>query len=185
MKLSVALERVAIVVASLALSFGLIALLSGFFAGRDQAGISITTVPVGQQFHDQGNKLLQPGELHPGYDSDPPTSGAHVYDVPTRDQTELTDDQLLTALASGDVVIMYGSATPPKDLVALAQSVAPFSPALAAAGESVILARKPGISGLVALAWGHMARVEDATDPLLKEFIEYWMGRGAPAAPSH
>ena len=37
MKLTTALERVAIVVASLALSFGLIALLSGFFAGRDDS----------------------------------------------------------------------------------------------------------------------------------------------------
>ena len=42
-----ALERVAIVVASLALSFGLIALLSGFFAGRDQAGVAITQTGPG------------------------------------------------------------------------------------------------------------------------------------------
>ena len=34
-----ALERLAIAVASLLLAFGLIALLSGFFAGRDPAGV--------------------------------------------------------------------------------------------------------------------------------------------------
>ena len=54
-----ALERVAIVVASLALSFGLIAVLSGFFAGRDQAGVSITQAGPGSAFPDLGAAHLQ------------------------------------------------------------------------------------------------------------------------------
>ena len=42
-----ALERIAIVVASLVLSIGLIAVLSGFFASHDPAGVSVTASPVG------------------------------------------------------------------------------------------------------------------------------------------
>lgn len=181
MKWTVFLERLAIVVASLALSFGLIALLSGFFAGRDQAGVSVASPPVGAQYPDQGDAQLKPGQQHPPYDSSPPTSGPHVPTPVLRDQTQLSDDQLLTALAAGNVVVMYGTSTPPRSLVAFArQQGGPFSPALAQSGGAVILAHQPGTVGLIGLAWAHMVHVTAATDPLLGQFTQYWLGRGAP-----
>ncbi len=181
MKLSTALERLAIVLASLALSIGLIALLSGFFAGRDQAGVSGSQEPVGAQFADQGHAHLRPGQPRPRYDSDPPTSGAHVPIPVRRDATKLSDDQLLEALELGNVVIVYGTPVPPAGLQQLARSIAgSFSPALAAAGQAVILARRPGTVGLVGLAWAHMVHVSATNDPLLTQFTQYWLGRGAP-----
>jgi hypothetical protein len=176
-----ALERVAIVVASLALSIGLIAVLSGFFAGRDQAGVSGTTSALGQQFRDLGHAHLQPGDPRPTYDSDPPTSGAHIPEPVLLDDNVLNDDQLLEALEVGDVVIMYGDRTPPARLSGLARSLAGrFSPALAAAGQAVVLARRPGSVGLTGLAWTRMLRVQSASDPLLRQFVLQWLGRGAP-----
>jgi hypothetical protein len=183
-KLTTVLERVAIGVASLAVSVGLIALLSGFFAGRDQAGVSVSTPPIGQQFPDQGNRLLRPGQPHPTYNSDPPTSGPHVARAVTRDQVKLTDDEVLTALANGNVLIMYGGRKPPKGLVALQRRITgPFSAPLAASGQAIVLARRPGTLGLIALAWAHMVRVSAANDPLLRQFTQYWLGRGAPRSP--
>jgi hypothetical protein len=180
-KASVVLERVAIVVASLALSFGLIAVLSGFFAGRDQAGVSGTGTPVGEAFRDLGAAHLSAGELHPAYDSNPPTSGAHVPAAVDRDERPLSDDQLLEALELGDVVIFYGTGKPPPGLVALADAVAgPFSPALASSGLAVILAPRAGTIGLTGVAWAHLVSVRDANAPLLRQFAEYWLGRGAP-----
>lgn len=176
-----ALERVAIVVASLALSFGLIALLSGFFAGRDQAGVSITQTGPGSAFPDLGAAHLRPGDKRPEYDSTPPTSGAHVPQPVTRDETELNDDQLLQALESGNVVFMYGSRKPPPGLRSLALRLAsPFTPALAAAGQAVILARRPGTIGVDGLAWAHAVSVREPSDPRLGEFAQFWLGRGAP-----
>jgi hypothetical protein len=176
-----ALERLAIVVASLALAVGLIALLSGFFAGRDQAGITGTQTVPGQAFRDLGHALLAPGQPRPAYDSVPPTSGAHIPEPVVRDQSRLTEDQLLTALQLGDVVIAYGTPTPPAALIAFARSAAPaFSAPLAAAGQAVILAREPGQTGLTGLAWAHLLRVRAPADPRLREFVEYWLGRGAP-----
>jgi Protein of unknown function (DUF3105) len=175
-----ALERVAIIVASLALSFGLIALLSGFFAGRDQAGVSITQTGPGSAFPDLGAAHLKPGDRRPEYDSDPPTSGAHVPEPVTRDKAELNNDQLLQALETGNVVFMYGSRTPPPGLRALALRLAsPFTPALAAAGQAVILARRPGTIGVDGLAWAHAVSVRDPSDPRLAEFAQFWLGRGA------
>jgi hypothetical protein len=180
--ISTALERVAIAVVSLLVSIGLIAVLSGFFASHDPASVSGAPSEVGQQFRDLGHAQLRPGQPPPHYDSDPPTSGPHLPAVILRDQTELSTDQLLEALQSGDVVIMYGTHTPPPGLTNLARSVAgPFRPALAAAGQSVVLARRPGTTGLIGLAWAHMVHVSSPSDLLLRAFADYWLGRGAPA----
>jgi hypothetical protein len=174
------LERIAIVVASLALSFGLIALLSGFFAGRDQAGVSAVVTGPGTAVPDLGHAHLKPGDPRPRYDSDPPTSGAHVPVPVRRDQRPLGDDQLLQALEVGNVVVMYGSRKPPPALRALVRSLAPpFTSALALAGQAVILARRPGTRGLLALAWAHAQSVPGAHDPRLGNFIQFWLGRGA------
>lgn len=175
------LERVAVILTSLALSVGLIALLSGFFQSRDAGQLSGNTAGPGQQFRDQGDAILAPGQLQPVYDSSPPTSGPHVREPVTRDRTRLNDDQLLSALALGNVVILYGTRTPPARLVALARSTAgPFTPALAATGQAVILSRAPGTSGLIGLAWAHMIRVSRRKVSILAGFVSYWLGRGAP-----
>lgn len=176
-----ALERIAIVVASLALSFGLIAVLSGFFAGRDQAGVSISQTGPGTAFPDLGAAHLKPGEKRPEYSSNPPTSGAHFPQPITRDEAEINDDQLLHALESGNVVFMYGTRNPPPGLREVALKLAsPFTPALAAAGQAVILARRPGTIGVDGLAWAHAVSVRAPSDPRLAAFARFWLGRGAP-----
>lgn len=184
MRVSVALERVAIGVASLALSVGLIALLSGYFAGKDPAGVTGTATPVGEQFRDLGHAQLAPGQPRPVYDSNPPTSGAHIPEPVLADAERLSDDQLLQALQTGDVVIVYGSKRPPPGLGRLARSVAggPFKPTLAAAGQAVLLTRRPGTVGLIGLAWAHLVHVSTPNDSLLRGFSQYWLGRGAPGA---
>ncbi|HEY1523869.1 MAG TPA: DUF3105 domain-containing protein [Solirubrobacteraceae bacterium] len=177
------LERAAVILASLVLSFGLIAFLSGFFRDRDNGQLAGSSGGPGRHFRDLGDVTLRPGQLRPAYDSSPPTSGSHVLAVVTRDRQPLSDDQLLTALALGDVVIMYGGDAPPAALVRLADTVAgPFTPVLAAAGQAVILSRSSGLGDFVGLAWTEMIRVKRAADPLLTSFASYWLGRGAVRA---
>lgn len=176
------IERLVIVLASLAIAIGIIALLSGgLLAGHDTPGVSGADAGPGTAFRDQGNTVLGPGERRPVYDSDPPTSGPHLPAAVTTDRARLSDDQLLQALAGGDVVYVYGTRTPPPGLAALAGAMAPpFSPPLAASGQAVILARRPGTAGVVALAWAHMLRAAGPADPALRTFTQYWLGRGAP-----
>jgi Protein of unknown function (DUF3105) len=174
-------ERVLIVIASLVLSIGLILLLSGYFAGRDQPAVAGGTTGPGQAFSDLGHAALLPGGPQPTYNSDPPTSGPHLPEAVAADGTTLNDDQLLQALQVGNVVIAYGTRQPPPALTAFARSVAPpFTPALAAGGDAVILAHRPGTTGLVGLAWAHLIRVRTASDPGLAQFVAFWLGRGAP-----
>ncbi len=178
------LERLAIVVVSLAISIGVIALLSGgLLAGRDNPGISAGQSGPGTRFPDQGDLHLRLGELHPVYDSQPPTSGPHVPEPILRDRSELSDDQLLEALEVGDVVFLYGTAQPPRELAAIAQAVGGrFTPALAASGQAVILGRRPGTSGVIALAWTRMLRT--LSGPELRSFAQFWLSRGAAGVAS-
>ena len=176
------LEPLGILLASLALSAGLIAALSGFFAGRDQPGLSRSTGPPGQAFRDLGHAHLAPGHARVRYDSDPPTSGPHAPELVLHDETPLNDDQLLEALELGDVLILYGGPTPPTGLAALARTVSySFTPAVAAAGQAVILVPQRGTVGLIGLAWTHVIRVSRADDPRLRQFAAFWLGRGARA----
>jgi hypothetical protein len=178
----VLIERTAIGVASLVLSVGAIAVLSGYFAGKDQAGITGAQIGPGMAFKDLGDQLLPPGRLQPPYDSIPPTSGAHVSAPLQRDEVVLSDNELLTALSTGNVVIDYGGSAPPPGLRSLADTIAgPFSPSLAAEGQAVILARYPGLRGLLGLAWAHMMAARTPSDAALAQFARFWLGKGAPS----
>jgi hypothetical protein len=179
------LERASIVIVSLAVSIGVIARLSGGLAGgRDNPGISVPGGAVpGRAYPDQGDRHLSAGEPRPHYDSDPPTSGAHRPVAVTRNGAAISDDQLLQALSLGDVVFLYSSSAPPAGLQAVADRVAPrFTPALAAAGQTVILARRAGLGTITAVAWSHMLRSNSAEE--LQRFAAHWLGRGASAKTS-
>jgi hypothetical protein len=178
------IERLLIVVASLGVAIGVIALLSGgLLAGHDSPGVSAGAESgPGVAFPDQGNGKLASGQKRPTYDSEPPTSGAHLPAAITANGARLSDDQLLQGLSVGDVVLMYGTPKPPAGLAKEANTIAPaaFSPALAATGQAVVLAYRPGTTGIIGLAWAHMIHVRSPTDPTLGPFAQYWLGRGAP-----
>lgn len=180
-KASSALEWIAIVVVSLAIAAGAIALLSGYFAGQDEPGLTGSSAGPGIAVKDMGDAHLRPGQRPPRYDSNPPTSGPHVPVAVRKDDTALSNNQLLQALELGNVVLVYGSPTPPAALRRVARAAAaPFTPALAAAGQAVILSRRAGASGVVGLAWAHLVHVATPAAAPLRLFIQYWLGRGAP-----
>jgi len=163
-----ALAAVVVVVAA-----GLAALLLAFTA-RDDAEIDAGAAPAGPGAlqADRGS-----GHDRPAAAGELPTSGPHRPDLVMRDRRELTNDQLLHALELGDVVIAYGPAEPPAALVRLQRAVAgPFDAEVAAAGQAVILMRRPGLDAPVALAW---RRTQGGGTAALRAFAEAWLGRGA------
>jgi hypothetical protein len=177
------LERIAIALCSVALASFLIALVSGYFTGHDIAQVAGDTA-VGYRFPDQGDALLSPGTLRPPYDSEPPTSGPHLPLSVRRDEAELNDNQILQALSVGDVLFVYGTRRAPRGLKALATRIAgaPFSRSLSASGLAVILVRRPGTRGVLALAWRRMLPLHKVDPILLSAFAQSWLGRGARAS---
>jgi Protein of unknown function (DUF3105) len=158
-----------------------------FFVARDDAPVNSNGDEAGevrgpgQAFPDQGARHVPPGQRGEArYNSDPPTSGPHVAQAVRGDAIALTDDQVLHALELGNVVLAYGSAAPPPALRRLAlETSGPFDPALVQAGQAVLLDRRPGTAGAIALAWRHLLRTSSPADPKLRRFVEFWLGRGA------
>jgi len=174
------LRRAAGVLAAIVVAVAAVVGLIAFLSGRDSAPVSRTPSGPGQVFADQGAARLGPGQRPPQpYNSNPPTSGPHAPAPVRRDGTRLSDDQVLTALAAGNVVLFYGTPQPPPALRSLAADEAgPFDPPLAQTGQAVILARRPGTRGVIAAAWRHLLRVPSPTDPALRQFVDAWLGVG-------
>jgi hypothetical protein len=159
----------------------LCAVLITILASRDSGDVNPASGP--------GTLEPDRGARHLGADApatpasapnDPPTSGPHRPVAVKRDATALSDDELLEALHQGNVVLAYGTERAPAPLKTLQHDVAgAFDPALAAAGQAVILDHRPGIQGVIALAWRRELRTADAGDPQLRAFADAWLGQGA------
>ena len=148
------------------------AVLITILANRDSSGVTHESGP-GTLEADRGSRAPSSSP------DDPPTSGAQQTQAVARDGAGLSDDQLLSALALGNVVLTYASARPPAALKSLQADVSgPFDPALAQAGQAVILARRQGSTGVIALAWRRRLRVSDPADPQLRAFADAWLGQG-------
>jgi hypothetical protein len=143
-------------------------------ANRDSSGVTKASGP-GTLEPDRGSAHVNGPRTPASPPDDPPTSGPHRPEAVTRDQVPLSDDQLLEALHLGNVVFAYDGS--PAALKKIQDEVSgPFDPELAAAGQAVILARRPGVKGTIALAWRRELRSDDPAQ--LREFADAWLGQG-------
>ena len=153
---------------------GLIALAVAFNA-RDDPDLAGAPEGPGELQPDRGSGHGAPAQVTDEW----PTSGPHEPDLVTRERRQLTDDQILHALELGNVVILYDAPKPAPALDDIQRDVAgPFDAELAAAGQAVILARRPGAGPATALAWRRVQETDDPRDPGIREFTEAWLGRG-------
>ncbi|MBE2315138.1 DUF3105 domain-containing protein [Solirubrobacter sp. CPCC 204708] len=159
------------------LASGLCLLLIVVLAGRDSSQVeSGAAAGPGVLEPDRGSGRTAGAGASPA--DRPPTSGPHRAEPVQADRTVLSDDQILEALALGNVVIAYEGEAP----AAVQEEVSgPFDPELAAAGQAVILARRPGVGPPQALAWRRRLVASGPEDPRLREFAEAWLGQGAPS----
>ena len=176
------MRRLATLLAGAVLVVGGVAVLLLVFTARDDAQVSGARPAAGpgELQPDLGARHLPAGE-HVPLDglTDPPTSGAHHPRLPTGEGEPLSPDEILHALELGDVILFYDTPRPPAALRVLQRDVSgPFDAEVAAAGQQVILARRPGEPGVTAAAWRRLLRTDDPADPRLREFAEAWIGRG-------
>jgi hypothetical protein len=143
-------------------------------ANRDSSGVTKAGGP-GTLEPDRGSAHVDGPRTPASPPDDPPTSGPHRPEPVTRDQVPLSDDQLLEALHLGNVVFAYDGS--PAALKKIQDEVSDgFDPELAAAGQAVILDRRPGVKGVIALAWRRELRSSDPAQ--LREFADAWLGQG-------
>jgi Protein of unknown function (DUF3105) len=170
------LKRLGLVAAGVALAIaGLIAVALALSA-RDEPELSGAARGPGELQADRGAGHDAAARVPEG---EWPTSGPHRPDLVTAERRRLSDDQIIHALELGNVVILYDAPDPGAALERLQEEVAgPFDAELAAAGQAVILARRPGAGAATALAWRRVLWADDPADPALREFAEAWLGRG-------
>ena len=84
------------------------------------------------------------------------------------------------AVQPGNVLLLHSDERLTRRLRELAeQSAGAPSPALVAAGQAVLVERRPGVaSPVVAVATTHELEASGPDDPALRDFIEHWLGRG-------
>jgi uncharacterized protein DUF3105 len=174
-------RRILIVIAAVVVAAAGCVALIALLTSQDSSQVSGTSGP-GVLEPDRGS-ARQTGPATPASPADePPTSGPHRAEAVTKDETELSDDQILEALQLGNVIVTYDQAKPPAALLALQKDVlgGAFDPSLAQAGQAVILARRPG-AGVQALAWRRRLVASGPDDPRLRDFADAWLGQGPGA----
>jgi hypothetical protein len=107
---------------------------------------------------------------------DQPTTGAPSQEAPGRAFTGASPYD--ADLQRGNIVMVV-----PRDQLDAAHKLAldvagPSDPALRAAGQAVLVHRAPD-GGVAAYAKGRELRAVSTSDPALREFVEYWLGRVA------
>ena len=148
---------------------GLVGLMA-FATGRDDAGVA------------DGGAAAGPGTYEERSQGSPPTSGDHAQRNLTSEGA-VDDDALLTALEQGNVAIVHPQAEAPAALRQLQREISgPFDAELAAAGQMVILVRRPGADGIQALAYRRRLQADGPMDPQLRAFAEAWLGKGRETA---
>jgi len=170
--------RVAAVAVAVAVGLAGVAGVLLLLSGQDEAEVA----PAG------GPGSLEPdrGAAHdraaaPTPPDRPATSGPHRPELPLADGGRLSEDAHLHLLELGNVVLHYDAPEPPAALRALQEEVSgPYERAVAAAGQAVVLARRPGLgAGVLATAWRRRLRATGPEDPALADFVSAWLGQGA------
>jgi hypothetical protein len=106
------------------------------------------------------------------YNSDPPTSGPHFAFVaaPGRYGSPVPDGLTVHALEHGHVAIQYEAQAPAPTVAALAD-IARRYPA------DVLLAPRPGLTGIALTAWGRIDRLSAVDGGRVVAFVEALRGR--------
>jgi hypothetical protein len=131
----------------------------------------------------QGQQHITPGQSHPPYNSDPPTSGWH-YDQPADAgfyETPLPDEQLIHNLEHGHVVISYDCrkltdcATVKAELRGIVERFQRW--------KVVAVPRENADAALALTAWGRIDKLDAYDEGRIIAFVRYWRDKGPERTP--
>ncbi|GAB4536129.1 MAG: hypothetical protein Kow0063_21180 [Anaerolineae bacterium] len=131
----------------------------------------------------QGQQHITPGQSHPPYNSDPPTSGWH-YAEPARAgfyDTPLADEQLIHNLEHGHVVIFYDC-----DRLADCETVKAELRGLVdhfQRWKIVAVARENADAAIALTAWGRIDKMDAYDEDRIVAFVRRWRNQGPENTP--
>ena len=129
----------------------------------------------GQRVASQGNQhIAEIGEQHPGYSTNPPTSGWHVGNLAPWGAYDyvLPDELVLHNMEDGGVVLWYILGTPADNQTRIRQleDIAEGYP------KTVIAPRDDMPTPYAATAWQRIARYKDLDPAAMHEFLSAYHG---------
>jgi hypothetical protein len=131
------------------------------------------------EFADQGRDHIAPGQPHPEYNSNPPTSGWH-YAVPARwgfYNDELPDEMLVHNLEHGGIWISYKDAGDAAVIDALANLARSYR-------SKVIVTHRPRNDSRSAVAaWGRLMKLDQFERDAIVDFINRFRNKGPEFVP--
>ncbi|MSP14112.1 MAG: DUF3105 domain-containing protein [Chloroflexi bacterium] len=138
-------------------------------------------------FADQGQTHIQPGEAHPAYNSDPPTSGWHIIDPAPNGYHEVAppDEQLVHNLEHGHIVIYFNCAHPAAgDCNTLKNRIQDLAKSQQQLWKITIAPREKLDVPIILTAWRRMQKLEQFDEKLIVEFIQAYRDRGPEKTPN-
>ncbi|MGC8781088.1 MAG: DUF3105 domain-containing protein [Anaerolineae bacterium] len=137
----------------------------------------------GQRFPIQGQQHIAPGQAHPPYNSDPPTSGWH-YDTPLASgfhEQPVADEQVVHNLEHGHVVIAYdcsrltdcqGTKDRLRELLRRYRN-----------WKVTAVPRQNADAAIALTAWGWLDKLDAYDEARITAFINAWRDRGPERTP--
>lgn len=143
-----------------------------------QAGTSAQR-PAIVEYADQGRAHIAPGQPHPEFNSNPPTSGWH-YPTAARwgfYNDELPDELLIHNLEHGGIWISYRDAGDTEVIDALSNLARSYR-------SKVIVTHRPGNGSRIAVAaWGRLMTLEQFDRNAIVDFINRFRNKGPEFVP--
>lgn len=129
----------------------------------------------GKVYPSQGNQHINPGDSHPAYNSNPPTSGWHYPTWPQRGiyTSPLPEEYLIHFQEHAGVVVHYNPSKLPQDQYNQLKAI--VNSELGKGQGLVVLAPDPNIDAPIALtSWQHLETLDKVTGnkSKIQDFIE-------------
>jgi hypothetical protein len=142
-------------------------------ATRPGVALAVVTYP------DQGRDHVAPGQPHPPYNSNPPTSGWHYAQAAPWGfyATQLPDELVVHNLEHGGIWISYRDASDREVVDRLAALARRYR-------SKVIVTHRPANPAPIAVAaWGRLMLLDRYDEQALAEFIRRFRNKGPEVVP--
>lgn len=152
-------------------------------AGTPPAGATPIPSELGQAVPIQGQQHVQPGEAHPEYNSDPPTSGWHLDNAIRAGfyKEPQLDEALVHNLEHGHIVIAYDceKLTNCDDVKAKLKAIFDRYNGW----KITVVPRNNKDAPLALTAWGRILKLDDYDEASITAFINAYRDKGPEKTP--
>ncbi len=122
---------------------------------------------VGEEVNNLGQKHIKPDDSHDTYNSNPPTSGAHLFDPAPWGvyQTELQDEKLVHNLEHGGIWISYKDVD--AEIKTKLETIGKANP-----GSVIVTPRAKNDNKIAVAAWTRLMKLDSFDEAKILEFIK-------------